>query len=264
MPQVRVDHHTVIDYFLAGDSGPQPDLLLIHGTGGTARSNWEHLAPGLTDGRRVIAPDLAGSGATTDHGGRLELPELVAQAGAAADDAGAQRYDVVGFSLGAAVAAALAATHPERVRRLVLIGGWASSADGRAQLLFGLWHHLHRTDPGALARLFTLTGFSAPFLAKRPPQVVERMVERTLATLPPGIGRQAELDGRLDLTALLPSITAPTLVVAGTHDAMVPPAGSGALAAAIAGAQYLELDSGHLVLFEQPAALTDAISRFLA
>ncbi len=264
MAVAQIDEHTSVEYLVAGE--PQPgvaDVVLIHGTGGSAETNWLHLIDGLRDGRRAIIPNLAGSGGTTDHGGRLELTALVDQVAGAAEHAGSEQYDVVGFSLGAVVAAQLAATHPERVRRLVLIAGWASSADGRVQLQFDLWRRLHETDPEGLARLLTLTGFSPGFLAKRPHEVVERMVADTLATLPPGLGRQSELDQRVDITQALPLIQASTLVIGCRDDQMVPVQHPRGLVAPIRWSDYTEIESGHLVLFEQPAALTEAVAGFL-
>jgi pimeloyl-ACP methyl ester carboxylesterase len=265
MPIAPIDEVTSVDYLVAGEAqAGVPDLVLIHGTGGSAESNWLHLIDGLRAGRRAIAPNFAGSGETKDHGGRLELSELVAQVAGAAEHAGSELYDVVGFSLGAVVAAQLAAEHPERVRRLVLIAGWASSEDGRVQLQFDLWRRLNGTDPEGLAQLLTLTGFSPGFLSKRPAKVVRRMVEDNLATLPAGIGRQSELDQRIDLTDTLPLIKASTLVIGCKEDQMVPVQHPRGLVAPIRWSDYHEIDSGHLVIYEQPGPLTDTITGFLA
>lgn len=265
MPAVRVDAETTVEYTVVGAPGPNPDLVLVHGTGGSAATNWAHLADDLTArGRRVIAPNYSGSGATTDDGGPLNLERLSAQVLAAADDAGAATFDLGGFSLGAAVAAHLAARHPDRVRRLVLIGGWVSSADGRTGLQFDLWQRLAALDAGALAQLFTLTGFSSGFLARRPPKATEKLVADALATLQPGLHRQAELDKHVDIHSAAQAIAAPTLVIGSDDDQMVPVEGARALAALIPGARYEELQSGHLVLFEQPAALTVLINDHLA
>lgn len=145
----------------------------------------------------------------------------------------------------------------------MLINGWVSSADGRAGLQFGLWRRLAESDPEALARLLTLTGFSSGFLARRPARATEKLVTDTLATLQPGIARQAELDAHVDIHAAARAITAPTLVIGSDDDQMVPVEGARELAALIPGARYEELQSGHLVLFEQPAALTGLILEHL-
>ncbi len=265
METVTVDAGTTVEYLIAGEPGPQPDLILLHGTGGSAATNWEHLLADLSaPGRRVIALNYSGSGATTDPGGPLQLVQLVGQALAVADAAGSAQFDVAGFSLGAVVAAELAATRPDRVRRAVLIAGWASSHDGRAPLQFALWQHLATTDPQALAALLTLTGFSPQFLSRRPERATAKLVATTLATLAPGLARQAELDARVDLADSAPHITAPTLVIGSDEDQMVPLAATRALAELIPGARYVELASGHLVLFEQPGELTELINDHLA
>ena len=265
MPTVSLDAATTVDYEVWGAPGHLPDLVLIHGTGGSATTNWAHLAEELTaPGRRVIVPNYSGSGATVDDGGPLELDRVVAQVAAAAGDAGAERYDVAGFSLGAVIAARLAVTDLERVRRLVLICGWTTSSDGRFGLQLGLWRRLAGLDPVALAEVLTLTGFSAGFLGRRPPQATAKLVADSVATLPPGIARQAELGERIDLSHTVPLITQPTLVVGADEDAMVPVIHSHELASRLHDSRYEELQSGHLVLFEQPLALTNLINDHLS
>ena len=264
MQTVTVDAGTTVEYLVVGEPGPLPDLILLHGTGGSATTNWSHLLdPLVAAGRRVIAVNSSGSGATTDPGGALETGQLVQQVLAVADATASTEFDLTGFSLGAVVAAQLAADHPGRVRRLVLIAGWASSRDGRAPLQFALWQHLAEADPQALAAFLTLTGFSPGFLTRRPEKATAKLVADTLATLQPGFARQAELDARVDLTEWAPEITAPTLVIGNDEDQMVPVASTRALAAMIPGSRYVELASGHLVLFEQPAELVELINEHL-
>lgn len=244
--------------------GSGPGLVLVHGTGGSADANWGHLVAGFAADRTVVRPDYAGSGATRDHGGPLELDELVAQVAGAAEDAGVAPFDLVGFSLGAAVAASLAAQRPELVRSLVLLGGFASTvADARSQVQFELWRRLVDTDPDAFARLAVLTGFSPAFLAGMTPAELEGAIAETVRTMPPGTGRQADLDLRVDIAAQLADIAVPTLVIGQTRDHMVPVELSRALHAAIPGAAYAELDTGHLGLLEQPDLVSETIRDFL-
>ena len=81
--------------------------------------------------------------------------------------------------------------------------------------------------------------------------------------MPPGTGRQADLALRVDIAAQLASISAPTLVLGQTRDHVVPVELSRALHAAIPGASYAELDTGHLGLLEQPDLLAATIRKFL-
>jgi 2-hydroxymuconate-semialdehyde hydrolase len=109
-------------------AGQQP-ALFIHGSGPgvSAWANWRLVLPRLATQRRVIAPDMLGFGYT-------ERPETIAQVGTYTMDAWVKQAidlldaldvaqaDLVGNSFGGALALAVAIRHPERVRRLVLMG----------------------------------------------------------------------------------------------------------------------------------------------
>ncbi|SEU43332.1 alpha/beta fold hydrolase [Nonomuraea wenchangensis] len=235
-----------------GRAGEGPGLVLVHGTGGDAATNWGHLVPGLSDVRTVITPDYAGSGATADPGGELTLDLLAGQVAAAFEGPS----DLVGFSLGAVVAAAVAAERPELVRRLVLIAGWTHLADDRLALGLRTWARLARTDPESFAAYGPLVGFSPEFVRKAG-------VAALMGEPPRGTLRQIELDLRVDVRDLLPKITAPTLVIGNTRDHLVPVEHARALHAAIPGSEYAELDSGHVVLHERPAEITALIREFV-
>ncbi|MGW5311766.1 alpha/beta fold hydrolase [Nocardia thailandica] len=182
---------------------------------------------------------------------------------AAAVGAGVPTFTIVGFSLGTAVAVRAAARHPERVTGLMLTAGFAV-ADNRARLAVRAWRDL--LDRGALesfARLTLLTGFAAEFVDALP-AAVEELVARTAAAVPGGTRQQAALVATIDTGADLAGIAVPTLVVATTADLLVAPAGSRALAAGIPGADYTEIDAGHVVMAERPDAWREALLDFLA
>jgi pimeloyl-ACP methyl ester carboxylesterase len=75
--------------------------------------------------------------------------------------------------------------------------------------------------------------------------------------------RQIELDRHADVSGLLPAITAPTLVIGLTRDQVVPVERVRQLHGLIPGSQYAEIDSGHVVPFEQPAELVKLCQEFL-
>lgn len=87
-----------VSYRVDGDG---PGLVLVHGTGGNADTNWAHLLPVLTRRWTVVRPNYSGSGETRDNGGPLAVEALAAQVVGAAQAAGAVPFDLVGFSLGA-------------------------------------------------------------------------------------------------------------------------------------------------------------------
>lgn len=245
------------------DDGSGPALLLLHGTGGDGWSHWAPLLPTLTPHRRVICPDLPGSGRTPAPTGPLQLDDLVAAVLASADACGQARFDLAGYSLGAVVAAAVAARHPARVRRLLLIAGFASTEDSRSQLQFQLWQALIAQDTDLMARLVLLTGLSAGALASLPAAVLEKRVQAIVKhTDWTGMSQQAELDARIDIRAELGAIQAPTRLIVGSEDQMVPLAASQALQAGIPQADCVSLPSGHLITLEQPQALAEAMLEF--
>jgi len=244
--------------------GSGPGLVMVHGTGADGETNWWHLVEDLARHRTVVRPDYSGSGQTRDHGGPLSIPMLARQVLAAADAAGLASFDLLGYSLGAAIAAHIAASHPGRLRKLVLVAGYANSADARLRLQFELWRRLIDTDRRALARVILLTGFSPGHLASWSERRSTEMLDLIVNTNDwEGMARQVELDAQLDIRADLPGIHAPTLVLGCRHDHMVPPAHARALAQAISGARYQELPAGHLAPLECPQDFLDAVLAFL-
>ncbi len=107
------------------DLGSGHPLLMIHGSGPgvSAWANWRLVMPALAERARVIAPDMVGFGFTDRPAGqRYDMDTWVGQAVGLLDALGIARTDLVGNSFGGALALALAIRHPQRVRRLVLMG----------------------------------------------------------------------------------------------------------------------------------------------
>lgn len=107
------------------DQGEGFPLLLIHGSGPgvTAWANWRGIIPQLAQTRRVIAPDMLGFGySERPADAQYSQQRWVAHAIGVLDALGVEQADIVGNSFGGGLALALAIRHPERVRRLVLMG----------------------------------------------------------------------------------------------------------------------------------------------
>lgn len=241
-------------------AGKGPGLVLVHGTNLDSASSFGHLVERFTDRRTVITPDLAGCGDTTMPAGEFTLDLLVDQVVAAVQATTSEPVDLVGWSLGAAVAAAAAARHPALVRRLVLIAGWTHSDDVRLRLALETWRRSVDVDPELFTAAGVLLGFSPDFVsglgADGLAQVRKGMPAR-------GFRQQVELDLRVDLRAELPHISAPTLVVGCTQDNLVPVRHARELHRAVPDSSYAELDCGHVVVFEKPDELSDLIRGFL-
>ncbi|QKV18568.1 alpha/beta fold hydrolase [Oricola thermophila] len=244
--------------------GTGPALVLVHGTGGDGEANWAALAELLRTDYTIIRPDYSGSGSTTDEGGPLTAEFLAGQVLAAADAAGAERFHLMGFSLGAAVAARIAADHADRVRSLILLAGFAAP-DAYLRLEFELWRELIARDREAMARLVLLTGFSPDTVAAWGTEGVAHAVRETHDNAKwDGMARQVELDLTVDVSDALPRISARSLVIGCLHDRMVPVSHPRAMAARIPGAEYRELPTGHLAPMERPDLLAGLVRDFLA
>ena len=111
--------------YLEGGDRAAPPVLLLHGSGPgvTAYANWRLTIPELSTRLRVVAPDLVGFGFTERPVGvRYDMDTWVGQVVGLLDALGLERASVVGNSFGGALALRLAARHPDRVERLVLMG----------------------------------------------------------------------------------------------------------------------------------------------
>ena len=257
---------TLVHYELDGQG---PGLALVHGAGGDAEKVFGGVVGHFTDDRTVIRPNLSGSGQTKDDGGELSVELIAAQITAAIEDAtatagdgGGGPVDLLGFSLGAVGAAAVAATRPDLVRRLVLVGGWAHSSGPRDRYYFETWRKLLATDRELLKRFSALTGFSSAALDRFGHEGLAQSLAD--AWPPEGIGRQIDLCGQADIRQLLPSISAPTLVIALGGDAMIPAEGSRQLHRAIPGSELVEIEGeGHMDWFADPTRVVQLTRDFL-
>ena len=236
----------------AEDASTSP-LVLVAGLAGSGET-WCRVAPALAAaGRRVVLVDLPGFGALGGHRRLLPIPQQ-AEWLAALLDAGewglpggpgaAGGVDVVGYSLGGSVAARVAAARPELVRRLVLVAP-AGVPSQRGQL----------PDFASLLHMAWLAGPSFwPNLARD----ARRAGLRSIVAA----AREVRLD---DATALLPRIVAPTLILRGDRDTLVPRGDVERIAALVPGARLETLPhTGHGSMAECPGALAAAILAFVA
>lgn len=249
---------TDVAYETRGEGSP---MVLIHGAGGSAQTNWDVVAGSLAKHFRVVMPDYAGSGTTTIPQQDVDLSEIVAQVAAVIAEEADQGAHVVGFSLGAVVAAMLARDLADKAWSLTLIAGWARS-DARMRIQFGLWEHLVSQDPDAAATHLLLTGHSNRVLGSASIDELREWIRATSSGIPAGMTYQADLASRIDILPMLSEVKVPTQVIGLTQDNMVPVAHARELHAAIPGAEYLEIDGGHLVLAEQPGDIADVIREF--
>jgi 3-oxoadipate enol-lactonase len=108
-------------------------IVLVHGT--MAKSeDWSRVVEELSNSRSVIRPNYIGRVAGTNSTDEIAIKDLADEVVAAVRAEGKQRFDLVGGSLGAAVATCVAAEYPEMVRSLVLVSGFSHGRNLRPAL----------------------------------------------------------------------------------------------------------------------------------
>lgn len=242
-------------------------VILMHGFGASLHT-WEDWARGLEADWRVIRFDLPGAGLTgpdptadyRDERGEQILLALMDQLGLA-------RASVVGHSMGGRLAWRFAADHPERVTKLVLVApdGFASPGFeyGKPPEVPAALGLMRNALPRALMRMNLEPAYANPQALTD--ETIDRYHDLLLA---PGV-RGALLD-RLKQTRLrdprplLARIQAPTLLIWGEQDAMIPLSNSADYLKALPGARLVSLPGvGHLPQEERPDAALAALRRFL-
>lgn len=203
------------------DRGAGPVVALAHGAGGGVLENFAALVDRAPD-LRFVGPSWPGSGGTPLGAAPLALEDLADRVVAAAVSRGAERFPVVGLSLGAAVAVTAAHRHPEHVSALVLTVGVARS-DFRVRTVTETIGALAAAGAhDALAAYVLSVASSDATLRALPPATLEEARIAVRDTMPEGMSAQIDLAGRVDVTDLLPGLAVPTLVVVAGGDRLVP------------------------------------------
>jgi len=242
------------------ETGKGAAMLLVHGTSIDAKTNFGHVVERFTDQRRVVSLNYAGCGNSTIPDGVLSLELLVEQVAGAIRHVSDEPIDLVGDSLGAVVAAATAATYPELIRKLVLVAGWAESSDPRHRMIFETWAQLEGTNSELSNRFGMSLGVKPSFLTAFGNDTINALVHQAS---PPHTKRRIELGQRISLTDKLKNIAAPTLIIRGEHDYLIPAYQTEVLRNHIASSKMIALDCGHAAFLERPDELVTAIRQFL-
>jgi (E)-2-((N-methylformamido)methylene)succinate hydrolase len=242
-------------------AGAGPDVVLLHGVG-LDHTMWDRLLPALLEDHRVTTVDLRGHGASGPAAPGTSLGDLADDVLEVIDTVGAERVHLVGFSLGALVAAHLAGHHPDRVATLSLVSSVAQRTPDEQQAvrlrLEAAQADLDRTVDAAVERWFD------DAWRQRDPDLVAD-VRRTMLGNDPtsylacytvfAVGDQ-------EVGPLLADITAPTLAITGSDDPGSTPDMSHRLAAAIPDAHAVVVEGArHLLPLERPGELAAALTK---
>lgn len=267
---LRVPGRTVFvgdEEFLVRQMGPGDDdvpVLLVHGLAGASLTEWYQVAPKLAVDRRVIMIDHRGHGLSAIGDTRFEVEDAADDIAGVLDSLDIGQVDVVGYSMGGAIAQALTRRHPGRVRKLVLMATFASHSGGYRRsrrigaFLARAWERLTGVGtPELRSGYLIVRGAVQPAHARWVWQETQRRnvesgAQATFALL------------RFDSRDWVGKLGVPTLVVVPTVDLLVPPRWQYELAAAIPHAQLVEVaGAGHELVWTHADRVSDELRAFL-
>jgi pimeloyl-ACP methyl ester carboxylesterase len=250
------------------DSGSGPPLLVLNGwtaSGLIWPDEWLH---DLEPDHRLLRVCNRGTGWSDPVSEPFTVADMVADAVAVLDVEGIEKADVFGLSMGGMIAQQLALTHPDRVDHVVLCATAPPPPD------------FVMADPAVFSKLITppagatsveemvggvWTSIVGPGFDERGKDVLDRLVSRAVERPTPLEVIMLQMQAIATRTGDPADISAPTLVIHGDADPLLPVANGRRLAEVVAGARYVELPGvGHLVPWEEPEKTAAVMCDFLA
>jgi pimeloyl-ACP methyl ester carboxylesterase len=239
------------------EQGEGTPVLLVHGTAGST-FDWEaHALAPLARHHRVIAVDLLGMGfSERSDAFRYGFDLWTAQLAATLDVLGIPRAAVVGHSLGGAIAAVFAADYPERVERVVSVDSgpwmpwflWLMMTPGAGEVMLGrvaYWPDLSDAESAYVNRM----------------QQIYRIhgTRRTLLRYARGI-----VSDSAHYFGAYPRIAAPTLLLHGGADPIIPRRAAASLQRLIPHSRLVVIDgAGHFLMNDAPQQFVEEVEKFL-
>lgn len=250
------------------DVGSGFPVLMIHGSGPgvSAWANWRLTLPSLSQRRRLILPDMAGFGYTERPPGiRYGLDTWVAHAIGLMDALELKQVDLIGNSFGGALSLAIAARHPARVRRLVLMGSAGVDFE-LTPALDEAWGYTPSFEN--MRHMMDLFAYDRSLITDE----LARM--RYEASLQPGLQeayasmfpapRQRCVEALCTPVSDLRHLPHETLIIHGREDKVVPPGNARKLNTYIVNSQmHIFGKCGHWTQIEQSARFCRLVNDFL-
>jgi 3-oxoadipate enol-lactonase len=245
------------------EQGQGAPILLIMGLGWPSYL-WHRTRPVLSARYRTVALDNRGVGQSDVPPGPYPIALMASDAATVLDAAGVERAHIFGLSMGGMIAQEFALQYPHRVQSLIL----GCTAPGGP--------HAVLAEPAATQVLFSRGSSPEEFSAAINPFIYDSSTSRERIDedfvlrrqwFPRPEGYIAQLNGILAWEAYsrLPQISAPTLVIHGESDRLIPPANAKIIAERIPGAKLVMIPrASHILSTDQTEAVHHAVMEFLA
>lgn len=233
---------------------------------------WRHWIQWLASKHRLVRYDERGSGLSDWDVDDYSIDAWVEDLELVVESAGVESFPLLGVSQGGAVAISYAQRHPDRVTRLVLVGAYCRGRLTRARteeerqeaaLDLAMGRVSWRRDDATYRQVF-----ASQFLPEAPRELWDAFNELQRATTSvENVVRFLDAFAHIDVSALAPQVTCPTLIVHSRRDVRVPESQARELARLISDSRLVFLDSGnHIITQGEPAwpVLVEEVDRFLA
>jgi pimeloyl-ACP methyl ester carboxylesterase len=249
-----------LNYRLSGQ-GSRP-LVLIHGVG-SYQEAWDGVIARLSDRFRMLSFDLRGHGHSERVRGRYEIDDFTGDVLGLADHVGFASFDLAGFSLGGLIAQRLALTHPERLRRLVLLSTVSGRTPEERERVLARLTALKAGDRGSHYDA-SLSRWLTEEFQERNPELIAELRRRNAENDPDCYAAAYRVLAETDFGGLIDQIRLPTLIATGEHDQGSNPRMSRFMHERIAGSRLLILPGlRHSLLNEAPDRVAALMDEFL-
>ena len=249
--------------FYVVQTGPDHGRPVMFVAGlGDDHASWDPPIEYLSQKYRCVTYDNRGIGRSPITDGPYTTRQMAEDAQAIADQIGLQQLVAAGSSMGGAICQEWALGQPDTVEQLVLSNTWGG-ADAWFSALIEHWIRLaaRGAGPDILYQL-ALFCFSPEYLSQHPDTIEEFLASDLPNTTGfAAAGRACQTHDALDR---LDSISAPTLIIGGSHDILTRPDLSQALAAAMPAAELAWLPAGHMTFWERPHEWAQLVDDFVS
>ena len=248
-----------IRYRLEGK--PSAPVVVFSNSLGTNLFMWEPQVSALRDDFRILRYDTCGHGLSAVPSGPYAQAQLGGNILALLDALNISQALFCGLSMGGQAGIWLGINAPHRFARLVLCDTAAHIGNPE------IWNaRIAAIRAGGMPAIVsgTIERWFTPRFIARAPEAIASVRRMILDTPPQGYIACCEAIRDTDFSSQASRVSAPTLVISGTHDRATPPVQGQLLASMIRGARYLEFDASHLSNIEAASNFTAALRGFLS